>query len=59
MQRANPAADEGPEQIICSELLVRDVLLHHIVDCVDLDERLLWVVVLVELLIGPEETECR
>ena len=59
LQRANPAADEGPEQVIYSELLIHDVLLHHIVDGVDLDERLLRVVVLVELLIGRGQAECR
>ena len=59
LQRANPAADEGPEQIISGELLVCVELLHHLVDGVNLEECFLWIVGLVKLVIGWGEVEQR
>ena len=52
LQRANPVADEGSEQVIRSKLLVCDVLLQHIIDSVDFNERLPRVEVPIELLVG-------
>ena len=59
LQRANPAADEGPEQVVRGELLLRDVLFQHLVDGVDFEVQLPQIEVLVVLLGGRRQAECR